>query len=104
MIDRVELILLNQTEQMRKFHSDDSVRLKHEFQATHEIVEIRNVCKDIVADEQIRAHICSYELLRRFATKELDQGRDAFQLRHARHILGRFNPQNGDPHASKILK
>src|ERR1019366_10715832 len=53
-VDGVELVLLHQSLQVRKFHGDDAARLEQALHAGNEVIQIRYVCQHIVAEQQVR--------------------------------------------------
>src|ERR1700722_10569632 len=62
-VDRVELVLLHQAKQMREFHRDDPCWTKEDFHPGDEIVDVRNVGKNIVSQEQVRPELLGDHLL-----------------------------------------
>src|SRR5262245_23895504 len=53
MIDRVELVVLDQSFEMRELERDDSVRSQQVGHSRRKVIEIRNLRQHIVADDKI---------------------------------------------------
>ena len=104
MINRVELNLLNEPDQMGKFHRNGAAGFQRRFQPSHKIVEIGIVGQHIVADDQIRL---SPLLLHFFPIDPVEKGDfrgNAVCQGHRRRILGRFNTENGNVIFFEILQ
>ena len=52
---RVKLVVLDQSQQMRKFHGDDAVPLQEDPQSRDKVVQVGNVGENIVTDYQVGA-------------------------------------------------
>src|SRR5438270_2842050 len=103
-IDRVELILLNETEQVRKLHCNDAVRFDSNAQPFDKVIERGNVRQNVIAEEEIGRFSGFDQLPGRGGAKE---GRDrlhATLLRGARAVSRRFDTENGDAARDKILQ
>ena len=77
MVDRIELVFLDQTLQMRKFECYDTFWLQKQANAGHEVVEIGNLRQHVVADDQIRLHAASDKVVCETRAEEIDLCRDA---------------------------
>ena len=51
MIDRVELVLFDQSLEVRKLKRDDALRRQHERHPGSEIIQVRDLSQHIVADD-----------------------------------------------------
>src|SRR4029434_9892129 len=103
-IDRIELVLAHEIEQMRELHRDHSLRLEQELQAPNEIVELRHMSQHVVPDQEVGALALRLELGGEGSPKELHDGGYALLLRGARAVLGRFDPQHGNVLPLEILE
>src|SRR6516164_2837641 len=52
-IDRVVLVLVHQSYEMREFERRYSSRLEHDSNAAHEVVNIRHLCQHVVPNYEI---------------------------------------------------
>ena len=103
-IDGVELRLLDQPQQMRKFERDRAAGLQRHFQATGEIVDRRHVGIDIVADDQIGLSAVGGQAPSQVLTEEFAQHRNAEPLGRGRRACRRFDAEAGNAGGDKILQ
>src|SRR5262245_29284889 len=75
-IDGIKLILGNEPLEMRKLERDHSLRREQMRHTRGEIVEIRNLGQDIVADDEIGASPLGYQTFRKSEPEKLHQGRN----------------------------
>src|SRR5262245_40434801 len=104
MINRVELIISHQFDQMRKLHGENSVRLEQNSNAFNKIIEIWNMGQYIITQHQFSLAVLTHNLKRRAFTKKLRNRIHSFCTRHLRHILGRLDSQHLNSSLCKILK
>lgn len=52
-VNGVELIVLDQTQEMRKLKGGDAIRFEQNPESTHEVVDVRHVRQHVVGDDQI---------------------------------------------------
>ena len=69
MVDRIELVVLDQTLQMRKFERNDAFGLQKQADAGHEVVEIGNLGQHVIADDEIRLLAASDKVVWRDACR-----------------------------------
>src|SRR5690606_1439392 len=73
-VDGVKLVPLHQPQQMGEFHRYDSIRFKKYLHPANEVVDIRNVGKYIVADEEVGLSILLFKRLGGLHPKESHLG------------------------------
>ena len=76
MIDRVELVFIDQALDMRELECDHPVRGKQVRHACREVVKIGNLRQHIVADDEIGLMPLGDKALREIQTEKLDQRRN----------------------------
>ena len=79
-VDGVELVLLEQPQQVRELHRDRPARRQRDRQPGDEVVELRHVGEDVVADDQVGPFAARRQLLGEGAAEEPDAGGDALRL------------------------
>ncbi len=60
MINRIELIQAHEMHQMRKLNRDNPLRRQEDFEPSDEIIQVRHVRQDIIADDQVRTPFLRY--------------------------------------------
>src|SRR5215831_11477906 len=103
-IDRVEFVEFDQFEQARELECQRTVRLQQKFKTLDEIIEVRNLSKDVVTSDQIRRFAFGDEFLGQLSAKEAVEGRHTLFFRDLSHVRGWFYPQSGNPLVHKILQ
>ena len=94
-INGVELALLDELKQMGELHRDNAVILQRAFQSLYEIVDLRNMGKDIVADDQIGLYaLPDQSLLCKIGAEEIDDGVDSFLDGDRGGVGSGVDPQN----------
>src|ERR1700758_2134400 len=104
MVNGVELIALNEPLQMREFEGDDTVRLQKKLHSAHEIVKIRHLGKDIVADDEIGPQTFCHHLLCQRRAEEFDSRGDALLDSSFRHIGGRLYAKHRNTKRQEMLQ
>ena len=84
MIDGVELRVLDQPHQVRKFQRDGAAGLERRLQAAGEVVDVGHVGIDIVADDQVGLLPIGGQLLGQSLAKEFAQHGNAQLSRQRR--------------------
>src|SRR5215813_5482159 len=95
-VDRVELVMLDESEQVRKLHGHQTVSLEHLLEAAHKTVEVRHMGEDVVGDQQIGSPAGFCETAGHRFSKELSKSRNTGCLRSHRDIARRFHTEHGD--------
>src|SRR5215208_4964005 len=104
MIDRVELILVDEPLEMRKLQRDHAVRSQQMRHARRKIVEVRHLRQHIVADDEIGGLAFGYEFLRKPKTEEFDQRRNVFAPGYFGNIGGRLDTRHRNTQRQKMLQ
>src|SRR6185369_1786336 len=92
-IDRVELDTLDHPQDVRNFDREYSRRFEKRMQGTDEVVEIGNVCEDVVCDHKVGSLLAFDDSRRSLATQETDLRGNARGDRCRGDVSGRFDPQ-----------
>ena len=101
-INRVKLILLDQAKQMRKLKRKYAIRLESHLQSFHKIVQIRNLGKNIVSQDQIGRTFGLHQILLPAAdAKEFHKRANSLLRRDLGHIRGGFDSENRNTVASQ---
>ncbi len=89
---------------MREFHGDDPARLQQDCHSRDKIVQIGNLGKDIVAEEQVGLFAGCSEFARRLCTKELHQRRNTPFDSFRGNIRGRLDAEDWHALLDEVLK
>ena len=73
MVNRVELVFLDEAHQVRKFYCHDSAGFEQDFDSFDEIVDVRNLCQNVRTRNEIRLLSFGRKLTGQLLTKEFDQ-------------------------------
>jgi hypothetical protein len=103
-VDRVVLEPVQQAKKMRKLERRRAVVTEEQLHPGDEVVEVWNLCEDIVAQDEAGALALVGEPLRALAAKELDQRRHTPLLGGLRDVGGRVDPENLNVGADKVLE
>ncbi len=104
-VDRVELVVLDQPEQVGELHRDHAARLEQDRHAADEVVEVRHVGQHVVAQQQVGPDAVGDHLGRRRPAEELDPAGHAPLLqRHLGHVRGRLHAQHGHAAGLEVLQ
>src|SRR5690348_9492393 len=76
-VDRVELVMLDESEQVGKLYGHQPVSLKHLLEAAHKSVEVRHMGEDVVGDQEIGSPAGFREATGRRFSKEFSKSRNA---------------------------
>ena len=93
-VDRVELRLLDQAQQVRELHRDAPPGVEQELEAGDEVVEVRHVGEHVVADDQVGRRALVGEPRAELRAEERDQRRDAVRLGDRGHVRGRLDAEH----------
>ena len=100
-VDRVELALLDQLQEMRELHRHDASRLQHHAQSLDEVVHRRDVGEDVVADHEVRGLALVHEPGGELAPEELHAARDSPPSAAAAVPAVGSMPSTGTPRSTK---
>jgi len=103
-IDRVELVLAHQPQQVGEFEGNHAVRFEQRAHATDKIVEIGHLGEHIVAGDEVGAPLFGDNPLCLGAAEKSDPSPDSLLNRHRGDVRGRFNAQNGNPAGDEVAE
>jgi len=103
-INRVELIALDQLQQMRKLEGKCALGFQQARQTSSKVVEVGHMRKYIVGYQQIGLSPLRNKLLGQTGPHESNQGRDVPSLRRACDVCRRLYSKNRDANRFKILE
>src|ERR1700730_143273 len=103
-IDRVELIPVDESLKMGNLECDHTVRRKQMGHSCGEVVEIRDLRQHIVADDKIGRPTLGHELLRKLRAEELDESGNILLARRFGHIGGWLDTDHRNAQRQKVLK
>ena len=103
-IDRVELVFLDQFFEVGEFQGHDAFRLQKAGDSGDEIIEIGNLGQDVVARNEIGAAPFGDELFGEADAEEVDNGLDTFRAGRLGDIGRRLDADGRDTEGHKMLK
>ena len=104
MIDRVELVFVDQPLKVGKLERNHAVRSKKMRHPRGEVIEVGDLRQHIVADDEVGRPPFGYESLRKPQAKEFDKCRNILLARHCGNIGGWFDAGHGNAQRQKVLK
>src|SRR6266404_5443686 len=104
MVDGVKLILIHQPMEMRKFHRNDATRFQKNLHAANEVIYIRHLGQNVVAEKQIRLFPGSGEFACCFPPEEFDECRHALFDGYSSDIRGGLDAKDWDFALYEILQ
>ena len=103
-IDRVELVFVDQPLEVGKLERNHPVWSQKMRHSRGEVVEVRDLRQDIVADDEIGLPPLGCESLRELQAEEFNKGRNIFLLRDCGYVGGRFDADYRNAQRQKVLK
>src|SRR6516164_1746897 len=103
-IDRVELILVDDPFKMEKLQCDHTVGREQMRQSCGEVVEIRDLRQHIVGDDEIWLPTLGHELLCQLQAKKLDESGNILSARRFGHIGGWLDANYRNAQRQEMLK
>ena len=100
-IDRVELVFVDQPLEVRKLERDHPVRRQQMRHARSEVVEIRDLRQHIVADDEIGLPSLGHKALRKLQAEEFDKRRNILLARDFRHVGRRLDAESRERQAAE---
>jgi hypothetical protein len=100
-VDRVEQPVVEQAQQVRELHADRPSGLEDEFQARDEVLHVRDVRQDVVADQQVGHPPFAGEPGRGRRAEEARLGRDALAPSLGGDVRRGLMPSTGTPRCAK---
>src|SRR5271170_5669595 len=104
MIDRIELIFLDEPLKMGELECDYTIWCKQMHHSCGEVVKIRNLRQYIVADNEIGPPTLGHELLRKLQAEELDESRNILLACRFGDISGRLDADHRNTQRQEVLK
>src|SRR5438477_8668417 len=103
-VDRVELIALDQPLQMRELDRDDAIVGEQNGHARDEGIEVGYLREHVLAREQIGLHALGAKFFCELLVEELGEGVDALRLRYLSNVARRFDAEDRDTHLDEPLQ
>ena len=103
-VNRIELVLLHESIQMRKLHRDRAALAEQYLHARHEIIEIRNVREHIVAEQQVRLAVLGRDLTSGLLAEEFDYRTNPFSLGDERDVRRGLDAEHGYVARDEVLE
>ena len=102
-IDRVELVLADQLQDVGEFQGDHPIGLEQELHPRREIIQLGHLGQDVVADQEVGLGALVDHLLGACRIEELDEGWDSLGDRRLRDVRRRLDAQDRDPQGQEVL-
>ncbi len=103
-VDLVELVAGDRPLEMRELQRDRAFGLQQPGDAGHEVVDVRHLGQDVVADDQVGRVAIVRERARQLFAEERDAGGHALGLGGRRNIGGGLDAENRDAHCFEMLQ
>ena len=104
MVDRVELLVLHQFQQMRKFEGSHPSGLEHAREASDKIVDVRHMRQHVIGDGQVCCSALLHQFAREAHTEKILDDIDAACPRRPRRAGCGLNAQAGYPARFYVLQ
>ena len=104
MVDRVELALADELQEVRELEAGDAGRLEQQREAAHEVVDVRHVRQHVVRHHQVRLLAAGAQPLGERHAEEFLDDRKAAGARRRRGARGRLDAEALDAAASHVLQ
>src|SRR5215475_12746199 len=104
MVDRVELISLDQALEVRELQRDHAVALEKQRHSGNKIIEIGNLGKDIVADDKVGPFALGYQPFCKRQAEELHQGGYTLLDGNGGDVGCRLYSQDGNAERGEMLQ
>ncbi len=102
-VDRVQLVLVDQPHQVRELDGDDAARREQHLHAADEVVEVGHVGEHVVGGDQVGLAALG-EPRRGLDAEERDLGRDALGDRDLGDVGGRLDAEHGHAALGEVLQ
>lgn len=103
-IDRIKLVLINKPLEVRKFERDHTVARNQMRHSSGEVIEIRHLRQNIIADDEIGAPSFGRQPLRKFQAEEFDKRWDILLPGRSSDVCGRLNSKYRDAQRQEVLE
>src|SRR3990172_12640756 len=104
MVDRIELIVVHQADDMGKLQGDHAARSQKDPQALDKVMDARYLGKHVVADDKVGPLPLPGKAVSELRSEELDESRDALCLGLSGHVGRGFDAKRDDAVRKEILK
>ena len=95
-VDGVELVLVDQPHDVGELHRQHTGRGERDLHAGDEVVEVRHLSEDVVAEEEVGVAALGGQLVRQLDAEEAHHGRHALLLGGRGHVGRRFDAEDRD--------
>src|SRR5579871_86079 len=103
-VDRVELLLLDETEQMRELERCRAMWFEQKLKTADKVVQVGHVRKHVVGGHQVGRFPGSAEPARRLGAEKRDFGGNALVMRHLGDVRRRLDAEHADAALLEILQ
>src|SRR5262249_21829573 len=104
MVDRVELVLVDQSLEVWKLDGDDAARFEEKRDAANEVVEVGHLRQDVVADDEIRRVTLRDKFLGGAASEEPRDSWNAASDRGSCYVFRGLDAENRDAFGDEVLE
>src|SRR5712671_4558350 len=104
MVHLVELISVNRSQQVRELDCDDSRGRQQNLETTDEVVQVRHLGENVIAEDQVRVMSTSDQIARGFYSEESHERGDALRFGYLGDVRRWLYPERGDSTLNEILK
>ena len=95
-VDGVELVLVDQAHDVGELHRQHAGRGERDLHAGDEVVEVRHLSEDVVAEEEVGVAALGGQLVRQLDAEEAHHGRHALLLGGRGHVGRRLDAEDRD--------
>ena len=103
-VDRVELRLFNQSQEVRKLHAQDAVFSQNEAKPADKVIDIRDMGQNVVPDQQVAEATFIAQAFGQRDAEEFVNRVDACCARNFGNITRRLNAKDGNVAFFEILQ
>ena len=104
MVNGIELCLLDQFEQMRKFDTENAALGQYDREAADKVVDIRHMCQYVITDQKIALTTFVAQSLSQRDTEKFINGFDARIARYDCDVTCGFDTEHRNVPFSEILQ
>ena len=103
-IDGVELSVLDEIRAVRELQRDTAIWLEQGFEASDEVIRVRRVGEDVVAENQVGLAILRGEVSGDFLAEEFDERLDSLFARNFSDVCGGFDAEARNACLHEVLQ
>ena len=104
MVDRVKLVVFEETKQVGEFSGDDACWFEKGFDAGDEVVDVGDVGEDVIGDDEVSLFVFCGEFVGKFGAEELHERGDILFEGGGGDVGGGFDAEDGDAAILEILE